>query len=134
MANPIMSLGLFPFSLPTLLYSQLQRRTDWRHARTGRVGTRDATQFVGPGEDTIALEGTAVAELQDGIASLDQLREMAASGEAWPLVDGAGRVYGTYVITGLDERHRTFSRNGQPLVIDFGIDLLAVDDPARGLA
>ncbi|CAN5694061.1 phage tail protein [soil metagenome] len=127
----MMSLGMFAFALSTLAYEDLQRRTDYRHARSPRIGARDATQFVGPGDQTIALSGTAHAELCDGVASLDQLREMAASGDAWPLVDGTGRVYGAFVIEGIDERQKHFMADGTPLQIDFGIDLLLVDDEAE---
>jgi phage protein U len=126
----MMSLGLFLFSLPTLAYQELQRRTDYRHAQQARVGARDASQFLGPGDETIALNGTAMAELQDGQASLDALREMGASGEAWSLVDGTGRAYGAYVIIELDERHHEFHADGTARQIDFGIDLRRVDDAA----
>jgi len=130
----MMSLGLFLFSLPTLAYQELQRRTDFRHAQQPRVGARDASQFLGVGDETIALNGSAMAELQDGQASLDQLREMGASGEAWSLVDGSGRAYGAWVITGLDERHREFHPDGTARQIDFGIDLRRVDDAAAAPA
>lgn len=125
--STMMALGTFVFSLPTLAYDELQRRTEWRHARNPRVGARDATQFVGPGEDTVSLSGTAMAELQDGRASLDTLRSMAADGDAYPLVDGAGRVWGSFVVTNVDERQAVFLADGTPLKIDFGIDLLLVD-------
>jgi hypothetical protein len=124
----MLSLGMFAFSLPTLAYQDLQRSTDWRHARSARIGARDAVQFVGPGEDTIALNGVAVAELQAGRASLDELRDMAATGECWPLVDGGGRVFGAFVIQGISEKHSEFFSDGTPRRIEFGIDLLAVDD------
>lgn len=123
----LLSLGMFGFSLPTLAHDELQRRTDWRHARAARIGARDAVQFVGPGEDTVTISGSAIAELQDGRASLDQLREMAGGGEPWPLVDGLGRILGQYVITGIDERSKHFYPNGEARRIDFTIDLLAVD-------
>jgi phage protein U len=51
----LMSLGMFAFALPTLAHDELQRRMDWRHARTARIGARDATQYVGPGDETISL-------------------------------------------------------------------------------
>lgn len=124
----MMSLGLFLFALPTLAYQELQRRTDFRHVRQARVGARDAAQYVGVGDETIALSGAAMAELQDGQASLDQLRAMALTGAAWSLVDGTGRAYGAWVITGLDERHKAFHADGSARQIDFGIDLLRVDD------
>lgn len=125
----LMAIGLFVFSLPTLAYDELQRRTDWKHAISPRVGARDAVQFVGPGAETISLSGAAMAELSDGRASLDQLRDMANSGSAWSMVDGSGRVYGAFVITGIDERHKELLPDGTPRKIDFGIDLLRVDDP-----
>lgn len=123
----LMSLGLFPFSLATLAYDDLSRRTAWRHATSPRVGARDATQYVGPGEETIGFGGTAHADLTDGRASLDQLRDMAATGKAWPLVDGAGTVFGAFVIQTLDEKHKALFPDGTPRAIDFSIDLLRVD-------
>ena len=125
----LMALGLFVFEIPTLAYSELQRRTDWRHARAARIGARDAAQFVGPGEDTICLQGAVYSEITDGPVSLELLREMADQGEALPLVDGSGTVLGSYVITALDERHKAFHDNGRPRRIDFSLDLLRVADP-----
>jgi phage protein U len=126
----MMSLGLFLFSLPTLAYQELQRRTDYRHAQQARVGARDASQFLGVGDETISLSGSAMAELQDGQASLDQLRDMGASGQAWSMIDGMGRAYGAFVIVGIDDRHREFFADGTARQIDFGIDLRRVDDAA----
>ena len=126
----LLSLGMFAFTLSTLAHDELQRRTSWRHASNPRIGARDALQFTGPGEDTVSISGTAVAELQDGRASLDQLRAMAATGNPWPLVDGLGTVFGQFVITALDERQKHFMPDGTPRRIDFGLDLLCVDAPA----
>jgi phage protein U len=123
----MMSLGMFVFHVPTLAFDELQRRTDWRHARSARIGARDATQFVGVGDETIALNGSAMAELQEGRASIEELRDMADTGEAWALVDGNGRALGAFVITGIDERQRAFFPDGTARQIDFGIDLLRVD-------
>lgn len=127
----LISLGMFPFHVPTLAHDELQRRSDWRHARSSRIGARDAVQFVGPGDETVSLSGSAYAELSLGRASLDQLREMAGTGETWPLVDGAGRVFGSFVITGVDERHKALLDDGTPRRIDFGIDLLRVDEDSE---
>ncbi|WP_288413507.1 phage tail protein [uncultured Sphingomonas sp.] len=124
----LMSLGLFPFSLPTLAHDDLSRRTAWRHATAPRVGARDATQYIGPGEETVSIGGTAHAELTDGRACLDQLRDMAATGQAWPLVDGAGTVFGAFVIQTLDEKHKALFPDGTPRAIDFALELLRVDE------
>lgn len=126
----LMALGMFLFQLGTLPFDELQRKMDWRHARAPRIGAGDATQFVGPGDDAVTLSGAVYTELSDGAVSLDDLRAMAATGEAWPLVSGSGRVYGNFVITAIDERQTYLMADGSPRRIDFGIDLLGVDDPA----
>ncbi len=122
--SKMMSLGMFVFSLPTLAYQELQRKRGWRFASNQRVGAKDAIQFVGADLETISLSGSAPAELMQGRASLDTLIEMAKDGEAWPLVDGTGLVFGNFVITAIDERHSRFFPDGTPRLIDFGIDLL----------
>jgi len=126
----LMALGMFLFEIGTLPYDELQRKSDWRHARSTRVGARDAVQFVGPGDETISLSGSVYAEIADGRVSLDELREMAGAGDALPLVDGSGTVFGTFVIEAIDERHAYLMNDGRARRIDFGIDLLRVDDPA----
>ena len=55
---PMMTLGTFVFSLPTLAYQQLQRQNEWRHPSSERVKARPAYQYVGPGEETIQLSGS----------------------------------------------------------------------------
>lgn len=122
-----MSLGMFAFSLPTLAYQELQRDSAWRHARSGRIGAIDAVQFTGRDNDTISLNGDAPAELMEGAASLDRLREMADEGQAWPLIDGSGRSYGAFVIAHIREGQSLFFPDGTPRLIQFGIDLLEVD-------
>lgn len=51
----LLALGLFVFSMDSLPFSELQRRTDWRHAKNERHGARPASQFLGPGEDKVTL-------------------------------------------------------------------------------
>lgn len=124
----LMTLGLFVFDLPTLAYHQLQRRTTWRHATSERVGARAAGQFVGPGDDDITLTGMLAPIAFGDPGSLDDLRAMGDSGQAWPLVDGAGRVYGAFVITGLDETQRSIMDNGVARISDFTLSLKRMDD------
>lgn len=128
----LMALGQFVFSLSTLAHQELSHRIGWRHQQTGRIGTRDANQFLGPGDETLSLSGMVALELMDGRASLDALREMADQGEAWPLVDGTGRVFGSFVILGIDERQSLFRPNGTPQRLEFGLELRRVDDLDAG--
>lgn len=124
----MMALGMFVFSLHTLDYQELQRQTNWRHPASSRVGARSAHQFIGPGDDKITLPGVLLPQFAGSRMSLDVLREMANSGMAWVLVDGTGRVYGAWIIEGLQETHSLFFRDGAPRRIEFSVSLTRIDD------
>lgn len=123
----MMSYGTFVFSLPTLAYQELQRQQTWRFAASERVGARAALQYLGEGEDTIELSGLLAPELTGTRDSLDTLRELALDGQALPLVDGAGIVYGNYVLTNLRETNSIFFADGTPRRIEFSIFLRRED-------
>lgn len=124
----MMALGTFVFSLPTLTYQKLQHATAWRHASSERVGARAAHQYLGPGEETIELDGMVAAELTGDTASLQTLRELADEGRPLAMVDGTGKVHGAFVITGLTEGKSLFFQDGAARKIDFQLSLTRVDD------
>lgn len=124
----LMALGEFVFSLPTLAFQDLFRRTSWRWAENSRIGVRAASQFLGPGEDTITLAGLLVPQMIGDASSIRQLRALGDQGEAWPLVDGTGRVHGAFVLTDLEERQTMLLQDGVPRRTDFSITLKHVDD------
>ncbi|REC94893.1 hypothetical protein C8D72_1722 [Kushneria indalinina DSM 14324] len=124
----LMALGMFVFQTSSVPYQELQRRTEWRHASQSRVGDRPAYQFIGPGADTITLSGTLLPEFTGGRVDLDEIRDMADQGRAWPLVEGTGRQYGLWVITGVDETSSTLYRDGAAAKIEFSLTLEHVDD------
>ena len=126
----MLSLGTFVFSLPTLAYQQLQRQRAWRHASSERVGARAASQYVGPGEETIDLSGIVAPELTGTPASLETLRRMADEGRPCSLVDGTGVVYGAYVIVSLSETRTLFFVDGAARRIEFQLQLKRVPDEA----
>lgn len=124
----LMSIGMFSFEIDTALFDQLRRRRSWRHPSNDRVNNRPAFQFAGPGDDDISLSGRIYPGQIGDAAAIDQLATMAATGQAFPLVDGEGDVYGAYVIVGLDETKRQIGASGKPAVIEFSLDLKRTDD------
>ena len=123
----LMTLGLLIFGMDTIPYQDLQRRMSWRHEESERFGQRPASQFAGPGEDTITIAGLVVPEVAGTYASIERLVEMADTGDNWPLVDGLGRVLGHCRIEGIDLAHRGIMAGGLPRGQDFSIDLKRVD-------
>lgn len=123
----LLTLGMFLFGMDTAAYSDFQRSQAWRHEGTDRHMARPASQFVGPGEDTITLGGLLVPEISGTYTALDRLVEMADTGGNWPLVDGSGRVLGHFRIDQLDTTHRLVLAGGIPRSIDFQLRLTRVD-------
>lgn len=126
----MMTYGTFVFSLSTAAYEQLQRQMTWRHASSERLGARPARQYVGPGDDSISLQGTISAELVDNLQVLDELREFADQGKPQALVEGSGRVYGAYLLVSLSETRKEFFPDGTPRLIEFQLQLERDDDGA----
>lgn len=124
----MMAFGMFVFSLPTIAYQTLRRKTDWRHASNARMGAAPGYQFVGPGDDSITLSGWVAPELIGSTGSLELVRRMAATGKAYILVDGSGMVYGSYVLTDMSEDQTLFYVTGQPRRVEFTLELRRVDD------
>lgn len=123
----LLSLGMFVFELPALVYQELDRRTDWRHGQSSRVGVRQANQFLGLGDDVITLSGSIPIEIGDPNA-LETLREMADTGEAFELVDGRGRVHGGHIILDIGAREALPLPDGTPRITEFTITLRRVED------
>jgi phage protein U len=124
----MMALGMFVFTLETLVYQELQRQTDWRHGTTSRIGTNPARQSLGRGEDAITLPGVLLPALLGTPLSLDTLRVMADTGKSWPLIEGTGRILGTWVIESINETRTLFFRDGAARRIEFTIALKRIDD------
>ena len=56
---------------------------------------------------------------------------MADTGEPFPLVEGTGVVYGSYVITAVNATHSLFWPDGSPRRVEFTLSLKRVDTPAQ---
>lgn len=125
-------LGYFVFSLHTLAYQDLQRQLAWRHASTSRVGARPAHQFIGPDEETLTLNGVLLPELAGTRLSLELLAAMAETGNAWPLIQGDGTLFGEYLITGIQTTGTLHFQDGAPRRIEFQITLKRTDSTLLG--
>ena len=122
------ALGMFVFETSSAPFQELARRREWRHERTDRFGAIAASQFVGPGQDAVTISGTLVPEMGGKYSVIERLAEMAATGDAYPLMDGSGTVLGNFTIEGLDETHKYLSERGRARMIDFSLTLQRVPD------
>ena len=130
MANTMMALGGFRFSIPTAAYNDFRRSTSWRWPSQPRVGRAPAKQYVGPGEDSLELGGVIYPHYQGGLKQIDAMREQANTGEPLMLVDGLGNVWGKWCILSIEETQKRFLNNGAPLKKTFRLRLQAYGEDA----
>lgn len=122
----MMSLGMFLFALDSVPYSDLGRKIGWRWGRTDRVGAFAAAQFLGPGEDTVSISGALVPPMAGTYSNLRIIEALADQGEAQPLVDSEGTVWGHFTIESIDKKQTYIMADGVPRKTDFTLELKRV--------
>ncbi len=130
---PLLSLGLFAFSIQTAPFEALKRSTSQRWESKARVGVAAANQNCGPGDDTITIDGSLAPPLTGGPEQINKLREMMASGKVWILTAGTGDVLGKWFITGVEEGRAHMLRNGYPQKVTFTLNLKHYPDDDAAL-
>jgi len=123
----LMSLGLFVFGMDTVPYQALRHALEWRHGKSERHQARAASQYLGPGAETINISGLLVPEVAGSYAAFDRLVEMGDTGEDYPLMDGLGRVLGHFILVKFDRDHLTVMGGGIPRQVGFSLDLERAD-------
>jgi len=131
MAEVMMQLGLFQFSIDDATYQRLSHSTEYRWARQPRIGTNDALQFTGYGPETIELEGVIYPHFRGGLNQVDSMRSQASLGLPLPLVSGIGKVLGLWVIEGISEGQEVFAAQGVPQRQDFTMRMARYDGGLR---
>jgi len=123
MADVLLTLGAFEFSMDTAAYDELVRINEWRWPALELIGREPVLQYTGPGVETIEVEGRIYPAHKGGLGQLEALRELANTGKPQMLTDGLGRVWGKFVIHRLQERQTYIAERGMPLRQDFTLSL-----------
>ena len=128
----MMLLGPVKFSVETAAYEQLQRSSQYQWASQSRLGHSalkhlgvggPAYQYIGPGDETINLNGTIFPQYRGGPLNISLMRMSAGLGVALPLVDGSGYYHGRWIIESVQETTSVLLADGSPRKIDFSLSL-----------
>lgn len=133
MADVMLQLGAYQFSVNRAAYQELSRSAEYRWASQERVGAVDALQFTGYGAETIEVRGVIYPEYKGGLGQIDRMRAQASIGFPLPLISGQGRVLGLWVVEAVREGQRVFARGGAARRQDFDMRLRRYDGGLRAL-
>ncbi|MHA6195520.1 phage tail protein [Pseudomonas wadenswilerensis] len=126
MAEVMMALGDFRFSVTTAQYQTLSTSMSWRWATKDRYKHKPGKQFHGPGSFTKNLEILVLPQNRADLQRLERLRLMADAGKPLRLVSGgtalvdgqlkrSGADLGLWVIESLSVADEHFMTDGTPL-------------------
>lgn len=128
----MMLLGPVIFSVENSAYEQLQRNTQYQWSSQPRLGHSvlknlgiggPAYQFMGPGDESISLNGTLYPQFSGGPLRVSLMRLTASLGIAMPLLDGEHFFYGRWLIENVQETRSVFFQDGNPRKIEFSLSL-----------
>lgn len=119
----LMMLGGFPFMVGTAAHQSLKKTNQYRWAKQDRLFREQALQFMGPGEDSVEMEGYLFAHWTSSSRPIARLRALAADGQPLELIDSFGEIHGLYVIESVNETGTELDRSGQARMIEFRLAL-----------
>jgi len=90
-------------------------------------------QFTGYGPETIEIAGVIYPHFRGGLKQVDKMRLQAGFGVPLPLVTGAGKVLGLWVVETITEGQTIFERRGKPLKQEFTIRMSRYDGGLRSI-
>ena len=126
MAERVMlALGPFRFEMGQATYQSLAMSQSWRWPEQARIGREPALQFTGREPAEIRLQGVLFPGFDAGLAQVEEMRALADLGEPLQLVDGLGRVWGSWVIVEVGDTRSVLMDDGQPRRVGFELKLKA---------
>lgn len=128
MAEVMMALGDFKFSISGTQYQSLQTSMGWRWAKKDRFKRKPGMQFHGPDSATKTLDIAIYPEVARDLRVMGRIKTMADAGRPLRLVAGgtrwvigllvpAGTDLGLWVINQLDVSEQFFMADGTPMEI-----------------
>lgn len=132
MGAMLMGWGPHRFEVGGAAFEELRRRVEARWEKHAIIGRRPAGQYLGPGEDIVALRGTIYPVAQGG--SLDSaVRALLAdcrAGKTYSLLALSGDVPGPFRLERAEAVESFHLPGGRPQKIVYDLEFHAHDDGA----
>lgn len=130
-AQSMLTIGDVVLGVSTVAVDRLRRRTEYRWPSQDRVGRRPALQSVGPGADTITLDGVIFPGYRGRPSVVrDALRQAAAAGTPLVVTDATGAVYGKWCVVSVEESRSGLYADGAARKVEWTVVLSHYGDDA----
>ncbi|MCY4479726.1 MAG: phage tail protein [Rhodospirillales bacterium] len=123
MGEVMLSIGAVNLSVSSTSYARLKRSTAWRWPAQNPIGHPPRLESLGPGRDTVLVDGTLYPAHRPGGGALEALRALAGERSGHLVVSGDGAVHGRWAVTQLDETHENLFADGRARKIKWSLTL-----------
>jgi len=123
MADVMMALGAYRFSIDTAALQTLDRAAAYRWNDRAVVGDKPRSEYIGPELEEITLKGVIYPFYRGGFGQVDSMRAEAGKGEPLRLVDGTGRDLQLWTIRRIEENQEKLFVRGAPRKVNFTLVL-----------
>jgi hypothetical protein len=126
MANEtMMALGDFRFSVMKANLDTVSTVESWIWAEQNIIGESPVSQYVGKNSVVKTINGRIYRNYANGVGlnQINDMIEMANTATPLQLVDGAGNVYGDWVIMSIDYQEELIDQNATAKRITFKMQI-----------
>ncbi len=123
MADVMMALGGYRFSIDSAALQEMTRSSEYRWSDSKVIGNKPRSEFLGPELDSLEMNGVIYPFYRGGFGQVDLMRAEADTGEAVRLVDGLGKDWGLWTIRRIEENRKKLFVAGAPRKIEFRLSL-----------
>jgi phage protein U len=122
----------FYFGVSKLPQTNLSRTFDYRWEGAQRIGRRVAQQYLGPGEETVSIEGVIYPPVFGSFEAIEAMRREAMSGTPRAFVTAYGRYNGLWCIKSIRDKQAPYWPDGHPRKVEFTLELVHYGPDAAG--
>ncbi|BDP30903.1 phage tail protein [Vibrio vulnificus] len=123
MADVMMALGDYRFSINTAALKSISETHSWRWADHNVAGAKPKPQFIGPDLSSLRFMGMIYPHFRGGLEQTDKMKAEGDKGAPLRLVDGTGRDWGYWTIRQLQVEKQELFTKGVARKIEFTIEL-----------
>ncbi|UTV30872.1 phage tail protein [Photobacterium atrarenae] len=123
MADVMMALGDYRFSINTAALQNISETHSWRWADHNVAGSKPKSQFIGADLSAIRLQGTIYPHFRGGLAQTDKMKAEADKGEPLRMVDGLGKDWGLWTVRQLQVEKSQLWTKGVARKIEFTLEI-----------
>lgn len=123
MSNVLMSLDQYLFEVWGTNVDRASQKDSWNWVEHETAVDIPDLEYTGAGAPTAGLSGMIFPFVYGELGAIEKLRNLGRQARPMILMDGTGKKWGHYVITGLEQNNESLAMDGIPRKITWRLDL-----------